>query len=136
MNGHIVTDLHTKATDRHQYLHYTSSQPHHTKRSIAYSQALRVSRICPFEEDFKRHGNQMKLWFLNRGYLKRLIDTEVEKIKFSCTSRKRDTKIKRIPLVITYHPLLKEFANVIRKHLHTLYLNKDVKEIFTPGPMV
>ena len=113
MNGHIITDLHIKATDRHQYLHYTSSHPHHTKRSIVYSQALRVSRICSFEEDFKRHRNQMKLWFLNRGYPKRLIDTEVEKVKFPCTSRKRDTKMKGIPLVITYHPLLKDFAGVI-----------------------
>ena len=70
----------------------------------------------------------MKLWFLNRGYPKRLIDTEVEKVKFSCTSRKKDTKMKGIPLVMTYHPLLKEFANVIRKRLYTLYLNKDVKK--------
>ena len=34
------------------------------------------------------------------------------------------------------HPLLKDFASVIRKHLYTLYLSKEVKEIFTPGPMV
>ena len=57
LNGQIITDLHIKATDRHQYLHYMSSHPHHTKRSIIYSQALRVSRICSFEEDFERHRN-------------------------------------------------------------------------------
>ena len=28
----IFTDLHIKATDRHQYLHYTSSHSYHTKR--------------------------------------------------------------------------------------------------------
>ena len=39
-------------------------------------------------------------------------------------------------LVITYHPLLRDFASVIRKHLYILYLSKEVKEIFTPGPMV
>ena len=53
----------------------------------------------------------MKLWFLNRGYPKWLIDTEVEKVKFMCTLRKRDTKMKGILLVITYHPLLKDFAS-------------------------
>ena len=31
--GKIETDLHVKSTDRHQYLHYTSSHPEHTKRS-------------------------------------------------------------------------------------------------------
>ena len=60
----------------------------------------------------------MKLSFLNRGYPKWFIHTEAEKIKFPCTSRKRDTKMKRIALVITYHPLLKDFASVIRKHLY------------------
>ena len=44
--------------------------------------------------------------------------------------------MKGIPLVITYHLLLKEnLASVIRKHLYILYLSKEVKEIFTPGPM-
>ena len=58
------------------------------------------------------------------------------KVKFQCTSRKRDTKMKGILLVITYHPLPKEFTSVIRKHLYILCLIKEVKEIFTPGTMV
>ena len=78
----------------------------------------------------------MKLWILNKGYPKWLTDTEVEKVKFQCSSRKRDTKMKGVPLVITYHPLLKEFAIVIRKYLDILYFNKEVKEIFTLDPMV
>ena len=78
----------------------------------------------------------MKFWFLNRGYPEWLIDKAVEKLKFPCTSRKRDTKMKGTPLVITYLPLLKDFASVIRKHLYSLYLSKEVKEIFTPGTMV
>ena len=78
----------------------------------------------------------MKLWFLNRRYPKWLIHTEVEKVKFSCTLRKRDTKMKGIPLVITYHLLLKDFASAIRKDLYILYVNREVKEIFTPVPIV
>ena len=50
----------------------------------------------------------MKLWLLKRGYPKWLIDKEVEKVKFPGTSRKRDIKMKGIPLVVTYHPLLKD----------------------------
>ena len=34
LNGEITTDLQIKDTDCHQYFHYTSSHPHHTKRSI------------------------------------------------------------------------------------------------------
>ena len=36
----LETDLHIKPTDRHQYLHYSSSHPGHTKRSIVYEQTL------------------------------------------------------------------------------------------------
>ena len=60
----------------------------------------------------------------------------MEKVKFPCTKKKRYYKMKGILLVITYHPLLKDFANVIRKHLYILYLSIEVQEIFTPGPMV
>ena len=65
----------------------------------------------------------MKLWFLNRGYPKLLIYKEVRKLKVPCTLRKRGTKMKGIPLVITYHLLLKDFASVIRKHLYIIYLS-------------
>ena len=47
------TELHVKLTGRHQYLHYTSSHPEHTKQSIAISQCLRVSKICSQGENFR-----------------------------------------------------------------------------------
>ena len=48
----LTTDLHT---DKHQYLHYTSAHPAHTKLSIIYSQALRMSRTCSYKTDFEKH---------------------------------------------------------------------------------
>ena len=44
-NGMIFTDLHTKSTDCHQYLHCISSHPKHIKISSIYIQAPRVSHI-------------------------------------------------------------------------------------------
>ena len=48
-NDCITTDLYTKSTDRHQYLHCSSAHPYHLKSSIIYSQALRLSNICTYE---------------------------------------------------------------------------------------
>ena len=45
-NGRLESTVRVKPTDRHQYFHYSSSHPEHTKRSIVFSQTLRVSRIC------------------------------------------------------------------------------------------
>ena len=57
----LSADLHIKATDCHQYFHYSSGHPEHAKRSIIYSQLLRVSRICLRENDFNRHKSNMKI---------------------------------------------------------------------------
>ena len=62
-NGRLESTVHVKPTDRHQYLHYSSSHPEHTKRSIVFSQTLRVSRICSREKDFQDHCLQMRSWF-------------------------------------------------------------------------
>ena len=136
-NGSITTDLHIKLTDRHLYLHFLSAHPDHTKRSIVYSQALRISRVCSFEEDFKRYTTRMESWFLNRGYPSWLIKKEMEKVRNShLNDRKRAQKPQGVPRVIPYHPLFKTFGNIIRKHLNLLYMNEEVKRVFTPCPMV
>ena len=50
-NGNITTDLYVEDTDRHQYLHYASAHPYHTKKSVVFSQVLRLDRLCTFEKD-------------------------------------------------------------------------------------
>ena len=81
--GKMEPDLHVKSTDIHQYLHYTSSHPQHTKRSIVFSQSLRVSRICSQAEDFRKHTTEMRSLFYKRGYPKGLVEKEMGKVKFS-----------------------------------------------------
>ena len=45
-NNQIQTDLHAKPTDKHQYLLKTFCHPTHTKRTIPFSLALHLCRIC------------------------------------------------------------------------------------------
>ena len=81
--GKINTGLYIKSTDRHQYLRFTSSHPNYTKRSIVYSQGLRIKRICSEKEDFLKHMREMKLWFLKWGYPENIVDQELGKVDFS-----------------------------------------------------
>ena len=85
-NGDLTTDLHIKLADKHQFLHYTLSYHDHTKRSIIYSQALRISRICSNKSNFLKHIESMKSWFEVRGYPNKLIEQEMEKVKISKNS--------------------------------------------------
>ena len=133
-NGYLSTDLHIKSTDRHQFLHYTSSHPDHTKRSIIYSQALRISRICSNKSDFLKHLESMKSWFEVRGYPNKLIEQEMEKVKFVRNGnvlKQRDPR-KGVPFVLLYHPLFKSMGKIINKHLYLLYINNEFKKVFTP----
>ena len=47
------------------------------------------------------------------------------------------TKVgKGVPLVVTYHPLLKSMGKIIYNNLNLLYKNEELKHLFTPDPMV
>ena len=134
--GTLVTTINIKPTDCHQYLHFDSSHPEHTKRSIVYSQTLRVSRLCSLKPDFNEHCADMKSWFLERGYPENIIETEMKKVNFDKGSLKKGKEAIGVPLVVTLHPILKNLAKVLRENLLILHMNTEVKQLFLDCPMV
>ena len=83
LKGCLTTDWHIKYTDRNQYLHFNLSHPDHTKRLIIYSQALRLTKICTFENDFLWHIDEIKSWFQRQGYPEDIISSEMKKVVFT-----------------------------------------------------
>ena len=81
--GRIITDLYCKPTDGHQYLHYDSCHADHIKRSIIFSQTLRLKRMCSEKNDLNMHVEDLKTWlpkgdiltFVLRNRLKRSLDS-------------------------------------------------------------
>ena len=134
--GKIETDLHVKSTDRHQYLHYTSSHSEHTKRSIVFSQSLKISGLRSQAQDFRKHTTEMRSWFYKRGYPKGLVEKEMGKVKFSGYTKRNKREKKGVPFVITYHPSLRNTGRLISQNLYILCMNEDVKREFTPAPMI
>ena len=66
----------------------------------------------------------MKSWFLQRGYPQKLIETETSKVKFSGQRVFDRTKVEKgVPLVVTYHHLLKSIGKIIYDNLYLLYVN-------------
>ena len=126
----LKTTLHIKSTDHHQYLHYASSHPEHTKRSVVFSQTLRISRLCSEENYFKHYRSQMKPWFLKREYPEKLIENKMRKVKFC-----KDKVVKSIPFIVMYHPQLKNLGRIINQHIYLLNRNKGTKKVFSPRPM-
>ena len=118
-NSKIFTDLHVKSTTRHQYFYYLPAHRNHSNRSVVFSQALRISRLCSYEESFIKHKASMKSWFLKREYPEMLILAEMDEVKFSNIERKSNSKTQRcIPLVVTYHPLLKTLSSIVNNNIY------------------
>ena len=44
--------------------------------------------------------------------------------------------MKGVPLVVTYHPLLKSLSAIIDENLSIFYMDNEVKRVFTLRPMV
>ena len=84
--NHLVADLHTKPTDTHQYLHRRSCHPSHCKTGIAYSQALRLQRICSESTDYEHRVEELKGYLVKRGYDRELIQQQIDK----ATNTKRE----------------------------------------------
>ena len=61
----------------------------------------------------------------------------MNKVKFSghWNKNKAKKKSKGVPLVITFHPLLKDVGNISHKNLYLLYMDQESQRVFTTGPM-
>ena len=79
-NSKVFTHLYIKPTEHHQYLHYLSAHPYHTKKSDVFHQTLRISRLCSSEKDFEDHKEEMKSWFRKKEYPENLIRSEMNKV--------------------------------------------------------
>ena len=138
--GRITTDLYTKPTDMHQYLHRQSCHPRHTKVTIPYSQALRLRRICSEPEEYLERTRELKCHLINRGYGENEVQQQINKAtrvhRDEALMPSETTNIGRIPLVVTYHPNLPPLHKILRKHLPILHLSDRMKKAVSNPPLV
>ena len=86
-NNQLVTDLYTKPTNIHQYLHASSCHVYHSKKSIPYSQALRLNRISSESLFHDKRYNKLEVWLRERGYSDRLDRQQILK---ACKRKRKD----------------------------------------------
>ena len=62
-HGEFIANLYYKPADGHQYLHFESCHPSHTKSSVIFNQALRTRRISSKRSDLVVNVSKLKDWF-------------------------------------------------------------------------
>ena len=78
-DGTISTDLSTKPTDAHQYLHMNSCHHNHVNKAIAFSHATRILRICSDPATAQSRCNELIEYLVRRGHGRRRTQLEVQR---------------------------------------------------------
>ena len=86
----------------------------HCFKSIPFSQAIRVKRICSTVETIKQRLGDLRHHLKRRGYNEKVIESGFSKaseINRNNLLEYNEKKInKRVPLVLTYHPSLEKIS--------------------------
>ena len=116
--GTLATDLYTKPTDTHQYLLATSCHPNHTKRSIPYSQSLRILRICSNLQTARIRCDELTEFLVKRGHGRNTVKYQVERAITNFTNPpptpERDST-RKVFFTVQFHPGLPDIRGIFQK---------------------
>ena len=140
-NNKLYTNSYMKLTDKQKFLHISSQCPMSLKKSIPYSQVLRVKRTCSTIGNFNLYCSKLKQIFFKKGHKSNLLDKDistVEKLdRNEILKEKVWEKPKQtfIPLTLIYNRFCSNISKVIRKYWDLLAINESLKEIFNYHPI-
>ena len=130
-----------KSTDTHQYLLHTSCHPSHIKKSIPFSLALRIHRICSTTEKFQQRTNKMLEFLCKRGHRRQHVQSQINKaFQILCRDTlfyKSETRNTDRPVLVTiYNPSLPNLNNVTKKYYPVLTATERCQEAFKDTPLL
>ena len=139
-NNQLVTTLYKKPTDKNTFIHRKSYHPPATKKSIPYSQALRLSRICSQDDDYHNQLEELKIKFLERGYKESEIIYQFNKASGQDRNSllKYQTKDRNMKIVFStkYHKNLPNIGKAMHDNWHLLHINGDISNTFNEKPLL
>ena len=105
---------------------------------IAYSQAIRLRRICSKSTDYERHVEVLKGYLVKRGYDEELIQQQINKATNTKGDKLLTSQPKKAgqltPLVVTYHPDLSYLTHILHNTNVSLTFPHDYKVHYRNPP--
>ena len=136
----LRTKVHVKPTNRQSYLHSKSEHPNSTKKSIAYSQALKFNKICYNRSNLHINSKQLLNTLIKRGYNKTDTPTQINRAisipRNELLNKIKTSNTERLPLTVTYNRFLPDLKTIIDKNQHILQIEAKLKEIFAKTPIL
>ena len=138
--GKLEIKLYRKESDRQAYLHRESEHPESLKRSIPFSQALRLRRVCSTNNEFQDCCEKLRNKLIERGCKQQEINEGIEKTKTSDRKKLLEEKAKkqsnRIPLALPYNRTLRNVKRAISNNWNLLHINQEFKDVFQEPPIL
>ncbi|XP_071145079.1 uncharacterized protein [Mytilus edulis] len=117
-DGNIFTDLYCKPTDKHQYLSPSSCHPKHCTKSIPYSQAIRIKRICSTNDVAKKRLQELRGHLKHRGYKRKDIDKGFSRASNISRDELLQYKVKKRMELSTYDGERKRVLNTTEQNYY------------------
>ena len=122
------------------HLSPSSCHPKHCFKSIPFSQAIKVKKICSTVETTKQRLGDLHHLLKRRGYNDKVIESGFSKaseIDRNDLLGYKEKKInKRVPLVLTYHPVLEKISDIVRHHWKEIQKSEKLIKLFPEPPVV
>ena len=139
-NGHLSTSVFYKPTDSHSYLDYRSSHPLSTRKSIPFSQFLRLRRLCSSEDDFEIQSTRMIDFFVSRHYSRDVVMVGLQRARNisrqTALSQTLKTEESRPKFILSYHPHNIPVKRIILDKWSIISEDGTVGHIFSDKPLV
>ena len=137
--GIFHTDLYIKPTDTRQFLLASSCHPGHVKRSIPYSQAIRILRICSDHEIAVHRLCELSQVLCQRGHSHKKVKSQIKRAIenfMSGNPTRQTTSDERVPCVLDYHPGLPDINGIFGRFLPVLHCSKTMQDCVPQKPLL
>ena len=129
------------AVNTHQYLDSSSCHPYHSKKSIPYSEALHLNRICFNNAFFDQRCNELEHWLHEWGYNERVVRQEIlraQKIPRNklLEMERNHPEENKLTFNITYYPTFQKIKTILKELQILLVPDKEHQKVFPNVPIV
>ena len=130
-NNTISTDIYYKSTNSHDYLHYDSFHPTHTKENIPYTLAKRIVVFVSDENLVEKRLSELRVWLRKCRYPNEVINKAFHNAKLQGPAPEKPARENTIPFISTYASNIDAQSTVnIFKALLTTFKSEHLKDVF------
>ena len=112
--------------------------PKALKNSISYSQALHIKLICSETSEVIKHLKDLRDGFTKRAGQSKILDHLERDMsadrKMLLENKEKPSTQRKLPLALTFNKTLPNIKNVIDQHWHILFINENLRKVFSRIP--